>query len=128
MRACIETEYAYFIGSFCMFTREASIEEKSSMITKASKGGKARAHKMTATQRSENAKKAALARWGKGWDEEENGELEILEREDLPVAKYKGTLPLMDLEIPCYVLDTGQRVIGRTAMTEMLTGIKGGGG
>jgi len=50
--------------------------------------------------------------------------------EDLPVAKYKGFLNLMDLDlqIPCYVLDNGQRVVGRTAATEMLTGIKGGGG
>jgi hypothetical protein len=47
--------------------------------------------------------------------------------ENLPVARYKGFLNLMDLEIPCYVLDNGQRVIGRTASTEMLTGIKGGG-
>ena len=47
--------------------------------------------------------------------------------ENLPVAKYKGFLNLMDLEIPCYVLDNGQRVIGRTAATEMLTGIRGGG-
>jgi hypothetical protein len=48
--------------------------------------------------------------------------------ENLPVAKHKGFLNLMDIEIPCYVLDNGQRVIGRTAATEMLTGIKGGGG
>jgi len=32
------------------------------------------------------------------------------------------------MEIPCYVLDNGQRVIGRTSATEMLSGIKGGGG
>jgi hypothetical protein len=107
---------------------EASIEEKTLATRVASQGGKARAEKMTPAQRSENAKKAALARWSKEQDEEDSGELEILTREDLPLAKYKGTLPLMDLEIPCYVLDTGQRVIGRTAMTEMLTGIKGGGG
>jgi hypothetical protein len=115
-------------GDFRMNTTEASIEEKMSASRIASKGGKARAQKMTPAQRRENAQKAALARWGKAPDEEESGELEILAREDLPVAKYKGTLPLMDLAIPCYVLDTGQRVIGRTSMTEMLTGIKGGGG
>lgn len=47
---------------------------------------------------------------------------------NLPEAKYKGFLNLVGLEIPCYVLETGQRVIGRTSATEMLTGIKGGGG
>ena len=111
-----------------MADTKASMAEKKLSVLRASKGGLARAEKMTAIQRSENAQKAALARWGKERDEEENGEFEILAHEHLPVAKYKGTLPLMDLDIPCYVLDTGQRVIGRTAMTEMLTGIKGGGG
>jgi hypothetical protein len=33
----------------------------------------------------------------------------------------------MGAEIPCYVLSNGQKVIGRTSATEMLTGIKGGG-
>ena len=46
----------------------------------------------------------------------------------LPIAAFKGVLPLMGIEIPCYVLDTGQRVIGRTSAAEMLSGIKGGGG
>ena len=31
------------------------------------------------------------------------------------------------MEVPCYVLEDGQRVIGRTSATELLTGIKGGG-
>ena len=31
------------------------------------------------------------------------------------------------MDIPCYVLSDGQRVIGRTSATELLTGIKGGG-
>ena len=46
---------------------------------------------------------------------------------NLPEAVYKGFLNLMGFEIPCYVLDNGQRVIGRTSATEMLSGIKGGG-
>ena len=47
--------------------------------------------------------------------------------EGLPEAKYKGVLNLLDVEVPCYVLSNGQRVIGRTSMTELLTGIRGGG-
>jgi hypothetical protein len=31
------------------------------------------------------------------------------------------------MSVPCYVLETGERVIGRVSATEMLTGIKGGG-
>lgn len=46
---------------------------------------------------------------------------------DLPEAKHRGVLRMLDMEIPCYVLSDGQRVIGRTSATEVLTGIKGGG-
>ena len=45
----------------------------------------------------------------------------------LPEAKYKGVLSLVGTELPCYVLSNGQRVVGRTSFTELLTGIKGGG-
>lgn len=31
------------------------------------------------------------------------------------------------MDVPCYVLDNGVRVIGRTSATEVLTGIRGGG-
>jgi|SRR5215218_2031732 len=55
----------------------------------------------------------------------DNGALESVS--SLPEAKYKGFLNLMGFEIPCYVLENGQRVIGRTSATEMLSGIKGGG-
>ena len=56
----------------------------------------------------------------------------VIEGDDVPLdrmpeAKYKGVLRILDYEIPCYVLNDGQRVIGRTSATEMLTGIKGGG-
>jgi P63C domain len=105
------------------------------------KGGKARAAKLTPDQRSEIARKAVQTRWAKvrterqvgsqeivGTQPEPSLEPEVLPTGDLPVAKYKGVLDLMGAEIPCYVLDNGQRVIGRTAATEALTGIKGGGG
>ena len=45
----------------------------------------------------------------------------------LPEARYKGFLTIVDSTIPCYVLDNGARVIGRTSATEYLSGIKGGG-
>lgn len=91
-----------------------------------SKGGEARALSLTAERRSEIARKAVQTRWAK---------IKGLKRADnaappegsLPVAKYKGFLNIMGFDLPCYVLNNGQRVIGRTAATEMLTGIKGGG-
>jgi hypothetical protein len=88
-----------------------------------SKGGEARALSLTAERRSEIARKAVRARWAK-----KKGEVEISKDSPMPVAKHKGFLDIMDIDLPCYVLDNGQRVIGRVAATEMLSGIKGGGG
>ena len=92
--------------------------------TPASKRGRARAEALSPERRSEIARKAVQARWAK-----KAGKGGLVEsRENLPLAKYRGYLPVMEMEIPCYVLSNGQRVIGRTSATEMLTGIKGGGG
>jgi hypothetical protein len=54
-------------------------------------------------------------------------EPELLVTPELPVAHWRGTLNLVGVDVPCYVLDTGQKIIGRTSATEVLTGIKGGG-
>ncbi len=84
-------------------------------------GAKRLADSMTPEQRKERAAKAATARWKK-----RDGQVRP-RNTGLPVAAYKGVLALGGAEIPCYVLDTGQRVIGRTAFTEAITGIRGGG-
>ena len=89
----------------------------------ASKGGKARAGSLSPEQRSEIARHAVKTRWARRRDR-----VQSETENQLPEAKYKGFLNLLDMEIPCYVLKNGQRVIGRTSATEMLTGIKGGGG
>lgn len=97
----------------------------------ASKGGEARAAKLSRQQRSEIARKAVQARWAK----EKGYEPIVLDQEEssqasnptLPTAKHKGFLNLLEMNIPCYVLDSGQRVIGRTATTEMLSGFKAQG-
>lgn len=54
-------------------------------------------------------------------------EPEVVRVDQLPVAKFRGTLRVVGAEIPCYVLSNEFRVIGRTSVTEYLTGIKGGG-
>ncbi|MCI0356679.1 MAG: P63C domain-containing protein [Acidobacteria bacterium] len=92
-------------------------------ITGKAKGATVLAQSMTPEQRKERASKAAAARW-----EKRKGRLVRVPEHKLPVAIYKGVLDLVGAEIPCYVLDSGQRVIGRTAFTESLTDIKGGGG
>jgi hypothetical protein len=84
-------------------------------------GAKKLAESMTPEQRKDRATKAADARWKKR-------KLEATPKSaSLPVALYKGSLDLLGADIPCYVLNNGQRVIGRTAYTEALTKIKGGG-
>lgn len=85
----------------------------------AAKGGRARASKLSPEQRSDLARRAVNARWAKVRGAEEG-----ISPEGLPTARYRGVLRLLDREIPCYVLDDEQRVIGRLAATEMLTGIQ----
>jgi hypothetical protein len=94
-------------------------------------------------QRKERASNAATTRWNRyrehkdlqqqvPMETDEQGfilpDLVETKEGDLPIAMYRGYLPIMDFSLPCYVLNTGQRVIGRTSATELLTGIKGGGG
>ena len=88
------------------------------------KGGFARAKNLTPEKRSEIARKAVNSRWDRRKALSPESQKDAA---TLPVAKYKGVLRLMDREIPCYVLEDEQRVIGRVATTEMLTGIKGQG-
>jgi hypothetical protein len=77
------------------------------------KGGVARAQKLTPERRSEIAREAALVRHG--------------HREaQLPKATHKGVLKIADLEIPCFVLDDGRRVISGRGMTAAI-GMKGRG-
>ncbi|GJG86001.1 hypothetical protein tb265_11820 [Gemmatimonadetes bacterium T265] len=67
-------------------------------------GGKRRAANLTKAQRSDAARKAAMARWG--------GEL--------PVAAHSGTLVIGDLPIPCSVLADGTRVVSEAGFTKAL--------
>lgn len=86
-----------------------------------SRGGKARAQALDPKNRSEIASRAARTRWAK------RKASHAPPSDSVPVAKYSGVLELAGAELPCYVLEDGQRVIGRTQFTTALTGIKGGG-
>lgn len=77
----------------------------------ASKGGRARAEKLSPEERSAIASDAAAARWAKQG------------AESLPKAAYGSpTKPLRiaDLEIPCYVLDDERRVLVQGGMIKSL--------
>jgi hypothetical protein len=107
------------------------------------RGAKARALKLSPEERRAIAREAARARWhpeersleaAPEGDEVALSNLDTSEGDaglslsQLPTAEHRGFLRLAEAPIPCYVLSNGQRVIGRTSVTEMLTGIKGGGG
>lgn len=65
--------------------------------TPQSKGGKARADKLSSEERREIASQAAKARWA--------------EAASLPKATHMGTLKIGDAEIPCAVLSDGTRLL-----------------
>jgi hypothetical protein len=60
------------------------------------RGGYARAEALTAEQRSEIAKKGAIARWKSAGE--------------IPQAEYTGTLTIGDMRFPCSVLSDGTRI------------------
>jgi hypothetical protein len=77
----------------------------------AAKGGRARADALAPSVRSEQAKHAAEARWGT----------------NLPKATHEGPLVIGSVELPCYVLSDGRRVIVRGALQTGI-GMSSGGG
>lgn len=76
------------------------------------RGGIARKEKLSPERRSEIARAAAIARHGAP--------------PKMPVATHKGVLRLADVEIPCFVLDDGRRVISGRGLTAAI-GMKGRG-
>lgn len=75
-----------------------------------SKGGSARAASLSPEERSAIARKAADAKHNK----------------PLPTATHKGLLKIGDVEIQCFVLDDGRRVISGRGLTAAI-GMKGRG-
>lgn len=96
---------------------------KAMSLLGSSKGGKARAAKLSPEERSEIARNAVRARWKKS-NSADVAHVPPTSEKPLPVASWKGMLNITDVELPCYVLDNGQRVIGRVSFTEMLSGFK----
>lgn len=81
--------------------------------TAQSKGGSARAEKLTPEERSRSAREAARARW---------------EAPSPKVAHGSPDRPMRiaDMEIPCYVLDDNRRVIPTGGMLDALQMARGG--
>lgn len=80
------------------------MEDNQSMSERASKGGRARANKMTPSERSSVARAAAEARWGKSYVD----------------ATHAGELIIGDKRIECAVLEDGTRVVNQgTVLTAL---------
>jgi hypothetical protein len=80
--------------------------------SKQSKGGKARAEKLSPAERREIASSAAKVRWG--------------ELAELPSVDFAGTLKLGDVNIPCAVLTDGTRVLSEHGITNAILGVRSG--
>ena len=105
----------------------AETNEKDAMrADRASKGGAARMKKLSREERKALASEAAKARWRKTPNQQvtEVAGFEETRANPIPRALYSGTLKLGSIEIPVYVLSTGQKVLARIAATEALTGVK----
>ena len=48
-------------------------------------------------------------------------------RANMPKVTHEGILKILDIELPCYVLSTGQRVLSQRGISEAFTGNRGGG-
>lgn len=73
-------------------------------VTRQEKGGRTRAAKMSPEERSESARRAAEARWGKTVTE----------------ATHAGKIVIGDREIECAVLEDGRRVISQGTVLRAL--------
>ncbi|MGU3384389.1 P63C domain-containing protein [Methylobacterium sp. D53M] len=80
------------------------------------RGGKARAQMLSPEERKASAKKAADARWGAKPDDGET----------YPAATHRGVINIGDVELACFILDDGRRVISGRGMTAAI-GMKGRG-
>ncbi|ADP70680.1 Domain of unknown function P63C [Rhodomicrobium vannielii ATCC 17100] len=77
-----------------------------------SKGGEARAQKLTSEERTAIASIAATARWEK--------------RSSLPSVDFSGTLNLGNVTIPCAILTDGTRVLSEFGITNAILGSRSG--
>ncbi len=83
------------------------------------KGGRTRASRLSRAERSAIAKMGAQARWQSGVPRGSD--------EGLPRATHQGSMMVGPLDLDCYVLVDGRRVLHKRGMAKAL-GMKSGGG
>lgn len=88
----------------------------------ASKGGKARAAKLSPKRRREIAQEGGLTKWSKRVESELSKE----ELAAMPRATHIGRLPIGDAVIDCAVLEDGRRVLSQRSVGRALGRKRGG--
>ena len=92
---------------------DESDDPKRTTVSEAgAKGGRARAAKLSPKRRREIGQAAAAARWAK-----ERGDKAA---DGIPRATHGGVMQVGDIAIPCYVLETGTRVISHRGLQKSL--------
>lgn len=94
----------------------------------ASKGGKARASVLTPEERSEQARRAVLARWEKAGKAAPPAKSPLSpsrvgdDANAMPFSMYQGTLRMGKMRMRCHVLNDGRRVLTQREVLRVLTG------
>jgi hypothetical protein len=92
----------------------------------ASKGGRARANVLSASERSDIAKKAVAARWAKYKAESFPPEAPAKESppsagDSLPFSMFKGNIKIGDMDVECHVLSDERRVFTQREVVRVLS-------
>lgn len=100
------------VATVCLaqLIREGHMAALQSEGSGASKGGKARASRLTAEERRAIAIKAANSRWSR----------ENRDHSEITRASHSGELVIGELKIPCAVLEDGSRVLSARGVTRAL--------
>jgi len=98
---------------------EEKINEAAKELSKlgASKGGLARAQRLTPEERSTIARNAVASRWEKAGKYGTDGILQ---------ATHSGVLDLVNKKLPCAVLEDGTRILSEHGITNALLGSRSG--
>jgi hypothetical protein len=103
MLAFLECKHILTLSYASMEAGMADKDADKEEVVGRAKGGVARAEALSPEERSDIARKAAAARWAK----------------DLPYATHEGAISIIG-ELPCAVLNTGQRVLTQSGFMRAL--------
>jgi hypothetical protein len=99
---------------------EVSSAAKKLSALGASKGGNARASKLTPAERSQIAREAIRARWAKAG--KQDVEPQARRPADLPHSMFRGPLNIGDVQFESHVLSDGKRVLTQGEVVKVITG------